>query len=197
MKVLAMLLLVLGCAACGENDTTGPTSEPVAIAGRVIDFFSRDTLRSAVIEFRTIGGSPVLATATDGAGQYSATLPRGGEYLILVNGNANGTAYVGGSGYRGDLIVDDGRCVARYGTVTDAVGRPLRNATVVIGALQTVSASDGWYSIEFGCPSNAVIGTNTILMNVSLQGYSSWSRVVGREITGVHRLDVALEAPRD
>ena len=197
MKALATLLIVLGFAACSENEVTGPTTEPVAIAGRVIDFFSRATRRAAVIEFRTTSGSPVTVTTTDAGGQYSATLPRGGEYLISVNGTATGTVYVGGSGYRGDLITDDGRCVARYGTVTDVTGRPLANAIVVVGALQSVSANDGWYSIEFGCPSNGTISGDTILMNASLPGYSTWSRVAGREITGVQRFDVALQKPQD
>jgi len=191
----ALLLVLLGCAACNEtNDVTGPTTGAISISGRVIDFFSRQTLRSASIEFRTSGGSSAAAAATsDGAGQYAVTLPRGGEYLVYVNGNAKGIAYVGGGGYLGDLIIDDGRCVARYGTVTDVSGRPLAKATVALDALQTVSANDGWYSIEFGCPSNGIIGSNTILMNVSLPGYSSWSRVVGRGIIGVQRFDVALQ----
>jgi hypothetical protein len=197
MKPLAVVLFLLGCAACGENEVSGPTTDAVAIAGRVIDFFSRQTRRSVVIEYRTTAGSPVTATTTDSSGQYSATLPRGGDYLIFVNGNASGITYVGGVGYRGDLVIDDGRCVVRYGTVTDTTGRPLRNATVAVGAWQAVSASDGWYSIEFGCPSNGTIGDNTIQMNVSVSGYSSWVRFLGPGITGVQRFDVALRQPQD
>jgi hypothetical protein len=194
MKGLVVLLLVLGCAACSEkNDVTGPTTAAVSIRGRVIDFFSRQTRPSASIEFRASGGSSAAAAATsDGAGQYAVTLPRGGEYLIFVNGNASGTAYVGGGGYLGDLIIHNGTCVARYGTVTDVEGRPLAKATVVIGALQAVSANDGWYSIEFGCPSSGLIVGNPV-MNVSLAGYSSSSRSAGQGITGVQRLDAALQ----
>ena len=194
MKGLCVLVLVLGCAACSEkNDVTGPTTAAVPISGRVIDFFSRQTIRSASIEFRASGGSSAAAAATsDAAGQYVVTLPRGGEYLIFVNGNASGSAYVGGGGYLGDLIIHNGTCVARYGTVTDVEGRPLAKATVVVGALQAVSANDGWYSIEFGCPSNGVIA-GTPVMHVSLAGYSSSSRAAGQSLSGVQRLDVALQ----
>jgi hypothetical protein len=196
MKGLVVLLLVLGCAACSEkNDVTGPTSAAVSISGRVIDLFSRQTIRSASIEFRTSGGSPAAAAASsDGAGQYALTLPHGGEYQIFVNGNASGTAYIGGGGYLGDLIIHNGTCVARYGTVTDVEGRPLAKANVAVGALQAVSATDGWYSIEFGCPSDGTIAGNPV-MNVSLAGYASSSRSVGQGITGVRRLDVALQKP--
>jgi len=71
-------------------------------------------------------------------------------------------------------------------------GRPLAKATVVIGALQAVSANDGWYSIEFGCPSNGVIAGNPV-MNVSLAGYASSSRAVGQSLSGVQRFDAALQ----
>ncbi len=57
MKALAVLLMVLGCAACGDDhDITGPTTSAVPISGRVIEFFSRDTVPSASIEFRTSAG---------------------------------------------------------------------------------------------------------------------------------------------
>jgi hypothetical protein len=190
MKRLAALLLVLGSAACSENsDVSGPTTNAVAISGRVIELFSRQPVRSASIEFR---GSSAVSAASDQAGQYAVTIPRGGEYQIFVNGKAGGIAYIGGGGYLGDLIVDDGTCVARYGTITDVEGRPLAKATVVVGALQAVPASDGWYSIEFGCPSNGVIA-GTPVINVSLAGYSSSARAVGQSLTGVQRFDVALQ----
>ena len=194
MKAIALLVLALGCAACGEssNEVTGPTSSAVPIGGRVIQFFSRDTAAGATIEFRTTNGSPVTSTTTDANGNYSATLPRGGEYLLFINGIARGNAYVGDTGYRGDLLVDDGRCVVRYGTITDPAGRPLANALVSIGALSAVSAHDGWYSIEFGCAGSGTIGGTTVPMNVSLNGHASFGRVFGPGLAGVQRFDVAL-----
>lgn len=167
------------------------------ISGRVIEFFSRDTVPSASIEFRTSAGAPVTTTTTDAAGQYSATLPRGGEYLVYASGHALGIVYAGGGGFRGDLMIHGGSCVARYGTVTDVEGRPLAKATVSLGALSAVSAVDGWYSIEFGCPTAGIIGSNTIMMDVSLDGYALASRVVDRGIAGVQRFDVALAKRRD
>lgn len=191
--LLVVFLLAAGGAACGDGgDITGPSTTAVAINGRVIEFFSRQTVSGLSIEIRNIDGSTVTTTTTDGGGQYSATLPRGGEYLVYANGLPRGSIYTGGGGFRGDLLIDDGRCVARYGTVTDASGRPVQNATVSLGALSAVSAGDGWYSLEFGCPGGGIIGGNTILLNVSREGYISWGRVVGRGITGVQRLDVAL-----
>ena len=108
-----------------------------------------------------------------------------------INGILRGTAFVGDAGYRGDLMIDDGRCVARYGTVTDIAGRPLANAVLSLGPLRAVSGTDGWYSMEYGCQS-AVIGGNTIFISVTRDGYASLSRVVGRGIVGVERLDIAL-----
>jgi hypothetical protein len=198
MKLLPLLLLLLGGAACQKDiEITAPTTSAVPISGRVIELFSRETVRSASIEFRSTGGTPVIATLTDAAGQYSATLPRGGEYLVSVQGNARGIVYAGGGGVIGDLIVHAGNCVARYGTVTDAAGRPVPNAKVSLGALSAVTARDGWYVIEFGCPSNGMIGSNTILMDVAAEGYASAARVVGRGIVGVQRFDVALAKPQD
>ena len=140
------------------------------------------------------GEPSVVATGTDQAGQYTVTVPRGGEYQIFVNGKASGIAYIGGGGYLGDLIIHDGTCVARYGTVTDVEGRPLAKATVIAGALRAVSADDGWYSIEFGCPSNGTIAGDAVV-NVSLAGYSSSARAAGQGvgISGVLRLDIALQ----
>jgi hypothetical protein len=190
---MAAFLLLLGCVACeGNNDVTGPTTSAVPISGRVIEFLSRETIGGVSLEFRNTDGSPVITTAADAGGHYSGTLPRGGEYLIYANGILRGSIHAGGVGFRGDLVIDDGRCVTRYGTVTDTAGRPVANATVSLGALNAVSAGDGWYSLEFGCPAGGTIGGNTILMNVNRDGYLAWSRVVGRGITGVQRLDVAL-----
>lgn len=198
MKALAVVLLALSCVTCGDdqNDVTGPTPTAVSISGRVIAFFSREPLRSASVEFRSSLGSAVVTTVSGASGEYTATLPSGGEYLVYVTGSARGIAYVGGRGFRGDLIIHDGNtCVARYGMVTDVGGRPLPNAVVSLSALSAVSAADGWYSLEFGCPPLGIIGGNTILMNVSRDGYSPWSRVVGRGIVGVQRFDVALQKP--
>jgi len=72
--------------------------------------------------------------------------------------------------------------------------RPLAKAVVSVGAYSTVSAVDGWYSIEFGCPGTGTISGSTI-MNVSLAGYASKARVVGQELVGVERLDIALDQP--
>ena len=199
MKALVVLLLVVGVAACsGDDDTvTGPTTSAVSINGRVIEFFSRETATGVSLEIRNTDGSPVTSTTTDANGNYSATLPRGGEYSVYADGIPRGTIYAGDIGFRGDLLVDNRNCVARYGTVTDAAGRPVQNAVVSLGALSTVSAGDGWYSLEFGCPPGGTIGGNTILMNVSRDGYISWGRAVGRGITGVQRLDAALGKSQD
>jgi hypothetical protein len=193
MRALVLSLLFIGCVACeDDSNVTGPTTSALPISGRVIEFFSRETVGGVSLEFRNADGSPVIATATDAGGQYSGTLPRGGEYLVYAKGILRGSIYAGDVRFRGDLVIDDGRCVTRYGTVTDTAGRPVANAMVSLGELSAVSAGDGWYSLEFGCPAGGTIGGNTILMNVNRDGYPSWSRVVGRGITGIQRLDVAL-----
>ena len=94
MKTIAVLLAALCAAACsdGGNEITGPTTSAVPITGRLIEFFSRGTVAAATIEFRTTAGSPVTSTVSDANGQYSATLPRGGEYLVYIGGIPGGSA---------------------------------------------------------------------------------------------------------
>jgi SAM-dependent methyltransferase len=111
-----------------------------------------------------------------------------------------GTGRVKGSTYHGDLLIDSGTCVSRYGTLADArTLRPVAGATVSVGSGTavtlgtTVSGPNGWYRVDLGCPTNGLIGFNTTFLYVAHPNYASRDQVVGRGVHGVRRLDLDLE----
>lgn len=180
--------------ACG-NAVTGPSSNDVAIAGRVFTFTTRAPIASAIVRFLAEIGSEVGAATTNETGRFEITLPASGTYYVSVNGGPYSRLHTDGAVSRGDLLVDDsGKCVARYGMVTDARSRrPIVGATLAVGGVTAVTNSEGWYTTEFGCPDSGTIGFNTTLMTVSHRGYQTKQIGIGRGIQGVIRIDTTLE----
>ena len=104
-----------------------------------------------------------------------------------------GTVWITGRAYRGDLLLDSGTCVSRYGTLTDVrTLRPVTGATVSLGGGTAISGADGWYRIDLGCPQTNLPG-GTTFMHVTHPNYVPRQQVVGRGIQGVRRLDLDLE----
>jgi hypothetical protein len=98
------------------------------------------------------------------------------------------------AGYRGDLFVRPGTCVTRYGIVADnETLRPVANATVTLLASSAITAIDGWYRIDFGCPANSWVGANTTFMSVTHPNYVDGSVGVGRGVYSLQRIDVWLK----
>src|SRR5262249_16173168 len=173
------------------------------ITGRVIDFGTGAGVAAATVTFghpvytntgRFVPGNPHVAVA-DAGGQYSLRLPSD-NYTVWVNDGPIGSA-VGTPSYRGDLLVQPGLCVSRYGTVTDVVnGWPIVNATVWLAGRRVETDQDGWYRIDLGCVPNGLYGFNTTFIYFSHPHYADASLVVGRGVFSVFRMGVALRRLR-
>ena len=166
-----------------------------SIHGRVLDFRSQSALPGAVRTFHCRSAArrePCdhrcrRRLRDDGTG--------GGTFTVSVDGAFEGTARVTGPAYLGDLLIDRGTCVSRYGTVADARrSRPVGGATVAIGTHSVVSGQDGWYRIDLGCP--FVPGfSNTTIISVTHPSFASYQQIIGRGVQGVRRIDLWLEWP--
>jgi hypothetical protein len=83
-------------------------------------------------------------------GTYVATVPLTGRFRVSVDGMGIGLAHVNGKEYRGDLFVDQGKCIARYGIVIDRrTLRPIRRARLSLGS-GVLTDADGWYRVDMG-----------------------------------------------
>jgi hypothetical protein len=192
--LLGLVLIVYGC----DGTVTGPTP-PTNVAGRVIDFGTGAGVARATVTFgypvytntgRFVPGNPHVAVA-DANGLYNLRLPSD-QYTVWVNDRQIGSAVVTPS-YLGDLFVQPGLCVSRYGTVSDAVnGRPIANVTVSLAAQKVTTDENGWYRIDLGCFPNGQYGFNTTFIYFSHPRYADASAVVGRGVAGVIRLDTTL-----
>jgi hypothetical protein len=191
---IVVLPLVVMLQACdNKSGPTAPTPSAPVVRGTVVDFQTQTPMAGAVVRLGTdpLGGG--AETVTDSNGGYSMPQPpdTGRFYYFTVNNWSAGRGYPAGVNYRGDLLIDSGTCVARYGVVINArTSRPIAGASVGSNAR---TAGDGWYRIEWGCPSSGTIGFNTSLLTASHPSYTSQQQVLGRGIQRVQRLDFRLE----
>jgi hypothetical protein len=123
----------------------------VRVSGRVLDFTTNAGVAGAAVAFGNVG------TITNAAGSYTVIVPTIGGYEPVVDGRWMGVVRVTAPASRGDLLVRAGTCVARYGVVTDAeTMKPVPDAVVTILGpglnASSLTASDGWYRIDLGCP---------------------------------------------
>jgi len=199
-----VLIWVVMSAAAACSTPTEPTfagyaeprvTTPVIVSGRALAYPSDAALPSAVIAFGNLDFSgrfvaDVTAIANT-LGAYTASV-RPGSYLVAVGARTVGTVRILETGTpRGDLLVNPGPCVARYGVIADANShRPLAGVTVKLGGRSATSESDGWYRIDLGCSGG--IGFNTTFIYFDLPGYPTHCQVVGRGIDGVERIDFFL-----
>jgi len=164
-----------------------------SIRGRVMDFRTETGVAGVVVQFT--GQSQDTRATTDANGAYIMSMPNTGSFTVSLDGKFAGTARVTGITYRGDLVVESGTCVSRYGTLADA--RTLKavvGATVSVAGGTTTSGPDGWYRIDLGCPSTTGPSSfNTTFLYVTHPNYARRSLVVGRGVQGVRRLDLDLE----
>jgi len=191
----SLVAIVLCATACGSP--TSPTPSTFNVSGRVLDFQTGAPVSGAAVAFGDIDSGPFRATATavsDIDGNYSVTVPPASVfgYHIEVNGVFAGLARPGMS-YRGDLFVNVGTCIARYGTVVDArTARPIAGAQVTLVGKSTITDALGWYRLDFGCPSTPPLPGNTTFMSVYASGYAVGSESIGRGVNGVERRDVSM-----
>ena len=199
---VGMVVLAFFTAACGSNtdSITAPSSStvPVTFSGRVLDYQTSAPVRGANLAI-LLGGPNIARAQTDADGLYTLTVPKIGLYAINVNTQVNAaTVYVTGKEVRGDILIDEGACISRYGRIIDSKSlQPVHDATVTIGPgtnLPACSISDGsgWYRCDLGCPTG-LVNVNTTVFAVSHRDYPPWSQIVGRGIGRVLRADVALE----
>ena len=175
--------------------STLPPPPPV-VRGTVLDFQTHTPISGAVVR---LGPDPFAGgtdTITDANGRYSLPQPQttGMRYYFDINNSFAGQGYPVGTNYRGDLLLDTGTCVSRYGVVIDArTLQPIAAASVGFGNPLATTSTDGWYRIDWGCPASGVVGFNTTVLTASHPSYRSQDQVLGRGIARVLRLDFLLE----
>lgn len=194
-RVAPFVALSLLAACGGGGGPTQPTAVTPTVQGTVRDYQTQGPIANAeVLVINRTPNNAMYRTVTDANGHFSLPEPAQPTiaYSLTVNGVAVGTGYFTGSAYRGDLFVDSGTCIARYGQVLDATTmRPIAGATVA-GLSPATTDSDGWYRIDVGCPASGVVGFTTFALTASRSGYTSQQTIVGRGIANVYRLDFVL-----
>jgi hypothetical protein len=214
----AISVLLVSAVGCGSQPPGAPSVDspltveppsapsydrPVTVSGRVLDFSTTGSVAGVTVAFGTLDKGPFVAVGTaisDAAGLYRLTVPTIAQtpglrpWYVQVDGALMGRVRLTDAGYRGDLFVHPGTCVARYGSVADSLTlRPVAGAMVKLLGSIAATAVDGWYRIDLGCPSNGSVGFNTTLISVTHPDYLDGSEMVGRGAKGVERIDVWLE----
>ena len=187
----------LDAAACGSPSSPSPVG--FNVYGRVLDFSTAAPVSGKMVAFGDIDSGPFRATATATSGvdgSYALTVPaRLSNYIIEVDGTYAGLAHPAAP-YRGDLFVNVGTCIARYGTVVDSkTARPITGAVVTLVNGNATTDADGWYRLDLGCPSTPPLPGNTTFMYVQHPDYMNQSESIGRGVSGVERRDVSM-SPR-
>jgi hypothetical protein len=200
LRVTVLAMFAVGCEK--QPSPVGPSSSAdVRVTGRVLDYGTGSPITGATVTFDNSLSLPpearrIVSAVTDASSSYTALVPVG-YYQTFVDGQWVGYLHLTSSPYRGDLLGRWGTCVARYGIISDAqTHRPIPGAKVSIGGSvtgNTLTESDGWYRLEFGCPAGGSIGFNTTTLNVTHRSYAPGSASVGRGISGVSRIDVELQ----
>ena len=128
---------------------------------------------------------------TNPTGSYTLSIAPG-FYLATVGADGFGQVQIFGAS-EGNVLVNAGTCVSRYGYVVDLLtGDPIAGARVTLSGNVISTDAAGWYRVDLGCPANRLIGFNTTFMVVSHPGYQDGGQVVGRGVFGTSRLDIAL-----
>ena len=190
MQRIVVVAIIGVAAACGGGPA-GPTVD-FRVSGKVFDYMTGVGVANATVSF---SGSTAI---TDNTGAYNVLIPESGVFQPTIDGRVVGTSLINGPSYRGDFFVNPGICVGRYGTVTDAKTlRPIVGATVDLGGTQALSASDGWYRMDLGCPTNSpvpgLIGIGTTFMQIWHTGYVTLTAPAGKGISGLVRADFELK----
>ena len=195
--VVALTILAVGCGASSSQQTmpnaptqtsppTAPAPDPPGtVRGRTIDYSTGLPVEGISVGFGNV------STVSGSSGVYSLIVPPG-AYSPTINGAVVGSAVVTEIQYAGDLLVNGGSCIARYGMTEDATTRmPLEGVAVSLSGHTITTGSNGWFRFDFGCPTE--FGYNTTFIYATKSGYSAYSRVVGEGLTKVLRFDVAMQ----
>ena len=192
---LILLVLLMTASACNEKQpATAPSVGAVTVHGQLLDFATQAARPAMTIrfvdDFRVNTGS----ATTDQTGSYVLSIPAAGSYLVWINETGIGRVRVHGGPFRGELFVDDGTCISRYGTVFNRMSsRPVAGATVSLGQQTATTGVDGWYRIDLGCPASRMIGFNTTFIYVTHPRFANYQQIVGRRLYEVQRLDMDID----
>jgi hypothetical protein len=168
------------------------------VHGRLSDYASDAGVGGTAVAFSIDPGARVFEfeTMTDANGGFTIDLPPG-RIGARIAGQSAGelTVRVGGPAFRGDLIANAGQyCKGRFGLVTDATTfQPVAGVSVRLGGREAVTGPDGWYRIDLGCVYDPFNNSNTTSISATHPAYREFSRVVGRGIVWVTRLDMELQ----
>ena len=165
------------------------------IQGRLTDFATGAPMGGVTLSFGV--DALDLRTTTDGSGTFAVDIPAG-RVSAAIDGEivADLAVRVGGPAFRGDLLGNGGTCDSRYGVVADALSfQPVAGATVSLGGRSVVTGADGWYRIDLGCVYDPFNNSSTTFMRIAHPAYREFSRVLGRGIHGVSRIDAELLRP--
>jgi hypothetical protein len=200
LTVAVLVMVAVGCHK--QSSPVAPTaSAEVRVNGRVLDYATGIPIPGATVTFDNYLSVPseaqrIVTAVADAMGGYEAFVPVG-SYQTFVDGQWVGYLHLTSSPYRGDFLGRWGTCVARYGIITDAqTHRPVHGATVSIGGSvsgDALTGIDGWYRLEFGCPTAGYLGFNTTILSAMHPSYAPGTASVGRGISGVSRIDVELQ----
>ena len=196
-KYVIVAFVVSTQVSCGASDSlTGPSDAAVTFSGRIVEYRTQSPAIAVAVTFGpplSDSGFGPSETTTNVDGRYVLTVPRTGLFTVSVNGVFAGMARVNGKVYRGDLFIQGGTCISRYGIVIDSdTLRPIQGATLSLAGARATTGADGWYRIDLGCP-DVVLPGGTTVINVTHPAYQPRSQVVGRGVAGVSRLDLDLE----
>lgn len=207
----AILVVALLAVSCTDATPTRPTpiaetpNPVVRLFVRVVDYHTGAAVPGVTVSWRSRVGSSLSTSeerTSDANGRFEIALPPSESFTFQSPlGDRRlqpGLVRVPGKRLDTDLLVNGGPCVARYGTVFDAVTRePIAGARVT-RAGSAVTDADGYYRIDIGCePRDGLYwGIGTTIISVQHPAYQGAFEFDGRrEFTGgsgVRRVDFAL-----
>jgi hypothetical protein len=195
-RFVALIGVSLLAFACGSSPSA-PTTGPFVVTGMVRDFQTNGGVSGATVSFGGLESAAVLAadprSLTDSAGSYQLAL-MSGRYHVWVDSLYRGETLVRSGVNRTDLLVHDGGCAVRFGTIADVgTGRPIAGATVSLAGVSATSGADGTYRLDFGCRGPFAFA-GTIEMSVGRVGYQTLVLPAGRgeNLINAIRQDVDL-----
>ncbi len=176
---------------------SGPSDGLRRVQGRVTDFSSGAPMGGVTLAFGADVNVLDRRTTSEASGAFTVDVPPGRVHAA-IDGEivADLAVHLTGPTYRGDLLGNGGTCISRYGVVSDAVSHlPVAGATVTVGGRTMITGADGWYRIDLGCVDDPLNNFNTTFMTVAHPAHREFSRVLGRGIHRVNRIDAELLRP--
>ena len=170
LVLLIPFLVLLALSACNGSPTE-PQFPHGTLAGTVVFGESGQPAGGARVIATMIAGTSTGEGLTDALGRYSLSIP-GGSYNVRVNAPGATTAalivlidIVPGPNAANFRISANG-CAIVTGRVLDGVTRaPISGAAITFFGQRTVTAADGSYQMNLGCPPRPATVSETIVVD--------------------------------